>query len=133
MAGSLTISTLKNDTGVLATQNGMTGIPKAWVNFDGVTTTTIRGSFNVSSVTRNGTGDYTINYTTSMPNVNYAWSASCGYGTTAASDGLMVSLYGAFATYQLVGSVRIYTTDPSAATSGQAFDATYVGFMAISS
>jgi hypothetical protein len=133
MAGSLTISTLNNDTGVLATQNGMTGIAKAWVNFNGTGTVAIRGSFNVSSITDNGTGDYTINYTTALPNVNYAWSASCGYGTTTASDAMLVSLYGAFATYQLVGSVRILTTDPSSATTGQVFDATYVGFMAISS
>jgi len=71
MAGALTISTLNNDTGVLATQNGMTGIAKAWLNYNGVTQT-INGSFNISSVTRNGTGDYTINFTTVMPNANYA-------------------------------------------------------------
>ena len=72
MAGALTISTLNNDTGVLATQNGMTGIAKAWVNFNGTGTVAIRSSFNVSSITDNGTGDYTINFTTAMPNANYA-------------------------------------------------------------
>jgi hypothetical protein len=72
MAGALTISTLNNDTGVLATQNGMTGIAKAWVNFNGTGTVAIRDSFNVSSITDNGTGDYTINFTTAMPNANYA-------------------------------------------------------------
>ena len=59
MAGKLTLSTLNNDTGVLATQNGMTGIAKAWVNYNGVSQT-INGSFNVTSVTRNSTGNYTI-------------------------------------------------------------------------
>ena len=72
MAGTLTIDTLKASSGVLATQNGMTGIAKAWVNFDGVTTTTINSSFNVSSVTRNSTGDYTVNFTTAMANANYS-------------------------------------------------------------
>jgi hypothetical protein len=73
MAGALTISTLNNDTGVLQTQNGMTGIAKAWVNFNGQTTPpTIRDSFNVSSVTRTGTGIYAINFATAMPNANYA-------------------------------------------------------------
>lgn len=72
MAGKITISTLNNDTGVLATQNGMTGIAKAWVNFNGTGTVAIRDSFNVSSITDNGTGDYTINFTTAMPNANYA-------------------------------------------------------------
>ena len=45
---------------------------RAWVNFNGVTTATIRASGNVSSVTRNGTGDYTVNFTTGMPDVNYS-------------------------------------------------------------
>jgi hypothetical protein len=72
MAGALTISTLNNDTGVLATQNGMTGIAKAWVNFNGTGTPAIRGSFNVSSITDNGTGNYTINFTTAMPNANFS-------------------------------------------------------------
>jgi hypothetical protein len=44
---------------------------RAWVNFNGVTTATIRASGNVSSVTRNGTGDYTVNLTTAMPDANY--------------------------------------------------------------
>jgi len=73
MAGALTISTLNNDTGVLATQNGMTGIAKAWVNFNG-STAAINGSFNISSVTRNSTGNYTVSFTTAMPNGNYAIS-----------------------------------------------------------
>lgn len=72
MAGALTISTLNNDTGVLQTQNGMSGIPKAWVNFNGVSGASIRSAFNVSSITRNATGDYTVSFTTSMPNTNYA-------------------------------------------------------------
>lgn len=71
MAGTLTIDTLKASSGVLATQNGMTGIAKAWVNYNG-TTQTISGSFNVSSVTYNSAGDYTINYTTAMPNATYS-------------------------------------------------------------
>jgi hypothetical protein len=72
MAGALTISTLNNDTGVLATQNGMTGIAKAWVNFNPSGSPTISSSFNVSSLTRNGNGDYSINFTTAMPDANYS-------------------------------------------------------------
>lgn len=72
MAGALKISTLNNDTGVLATQNGMTGIPKAWVQFSmSGTTITLNGSFNVSSVTLTATGNYTCTFTTNMPNINY--------------------------------------------------------------
>jgi len=60
--------------------NGMTmtgGNPKyyaarAWVNFNGTGTVAIRAAVNVSSITDNGTGNYTINFTTAMPDVNYA-------------------------------------------------------------
>jgi hypothetical protein len=81
MAGRLTVSTLNNDTGVLATQNGMTGICKAWCNYNG-SAQTINGSFNISSVTYNGTGNYTYNFTTAMPNANYAAVVSMDLQTT---------------------------------------------------
>ena len=44
---------------------------RAWVNFNGTGTPAIRASGNVSSITDNGTGDYTVNFTTAMPDVNY--------------------------------------------------------------
>jgi hypothetical protein len=73
MAGGLTISTLNDSSGVLATQNGMNGIAKAWVNFGYVSSAiTVRNSFNVSSVTRSGTGLYAVNLTTAMASTNYA-------------------------------------------------------------
>jgi len=70
MAGQLTIDTLKASSGVLATQNGMTGIAKAWA--DTVSTGGVNGSFNFSSVTNTGTGLYTYTFTTAMPDANYA-------------------------------------------------------------
>lgn len=45
--------------------------PRAWVNFNGTGTVAIRASGNVSSITDNGTGDYTINFTTAMPDADY--------------------------------------------------------------
>jgi hypothetical protein len=45
---------------------------KAWVNFNGTGTVAIRGSFNVSSITDNGTGDYTVNFTNALADTNYA-------------------------------------------------------------
>ena len=47
---------------------------RAWVNFNGTGTVAIRASGNVSSITDNGTGDYTVNFTTAMPDANYAAS-----------------------------------------------------------
>ena len=55
---------------------------RAWVNFDG-DPVAIRESGNVSSITDNGTGDYTVNFTTAMPDANYAAPVnihSQGYG-----------------------------------------------------
>ena len=59
--------------------NGMTmtgGNPRyyaarAWVNFNGTGAVEIRAAANVSSITDNGTGDYTINFTVPMPDANY--------------------------------------------------------------
>ena len=45
---------------------------RAWVNFNGTGTVAIRASGNVSSITDNGTGDYTVNFSTAMPDANYA-------------------------------------------------------------
>ena len=45
---------------------------RAWVNFNGTGTVAIRGSGNVSSITDNGTGLYTVNFTTAMPDANYS-------------------------------------------------------------
>jgi hypothetical protein len=55
------------------TQNGSAPIygARAWVNFNGTGTVAIRASGNVSSITDNGTGDYTVNFTTAMPDANY--------------------------------------------------------------
>ena len=55
---------------------------RAWVNFNGTGTVAIRASGNVSSITDNGTGDYTVNFTTAMPDTNYAVN-----GTTGISSG----------------------------------------------
>ena len=45
---------------------------RAWVNFSGTGSVSIRASGNVSSITDNGVGDYTINFTAAMPDTNYA-------------------------------------------------------------
>jgi len=48
---------------------------RAWVNFNGTTSPgTIRGSGNVTSITKNGTGSFTLNFTTAMPDANYNWN-----------------------------------------------------------
>jgi len=60
------------------TEQIKSGIAKAWVNFNGTGTVAIRASFNVSSITDNGTGKYSVNFTTALADANYAVVAFCG-------------------------------------------------------
>ena len=74
-------NTLQNAAGSLSVpvDTVVQGSAKAWVNFNGTTSPgTIRASFNVSSVTKNGTGDYTVNFTTPLVDANYAASSNGG-------------------------------------------------------
>jgi len=52
---------------------------RAWVNFDGNGVANIRGSGGVSSTTRNGGGDYTVNFSFTMPDTNYGTTTGCSY------------------------------------------------------
>ncbi len=60
-------------------------IAKSWINFNGGGTIAIRDSYNVSSITDNGTGDYTITFSTAMSSVDY--SASGAMGVSGATSG----------------------------------------------
>ena len=79
--------TFKNSSG---TEIGQ--LVKAWVNFNGRNTPSIRDSFNVSSITDLGTGQYKVTFTNSLPNANYAIA-----GSTAelGSTGFQDSFFGA--------------------------------------
>jgi hypothetical protein len=80
---------------------------RAWVNFNGTGTVAIRGSVNVSSITDNGTGDYTVTFTTAMANANY--SAQCTAGTYGTFSGSNPEIYGkvsAFATGSVKANLR---------------------------
>jgi hypothetical protein len=65
--------TLSNLAGSLSVPVGtvVQGSAKAWVNFNGTGTVAIRAAFNVTSITDGGAGRYTLNFTSSMPDVNY--------------------------------------------------------------
>ena len=71
-------------SGIIKVQsNGVTTNALAWVNFNGTGTVAIRSSYNVSSITDNATGDYTVNFTTALSDANYCFTA----GTTGNSSG----------------------------------------------
>jgi hypothetical protein len=107
-AGIVTLS--KNPVGALEATtkqyvDNRPGLAKAWVNFNGTVATpsTIRSSLNVSSVTKNGTGDYTVNFTTAMTDTNYAFLISASdisFGTVCSPLN---------ATYQTTSSFRFFT------------------------
>lgn len=85
MAGTLVIGTLSDGTNSTSTTNAIQGSAKAWVNFNGQGTGSIRASYNVSSITRNNTALYTLNFTNALVDTNYAWcgSARIGWDSTA--------------------------------------------------
>jgi hypothetical protein len=66
------------------------GRAKAWINFDGTGTVSISDSFNVSSVTDNGTGDYTVSFTNAMANANYAFTYGMEYVITTRESVIQV-------------------------------------------
>lgn len=63
---------------------------RAWVNFNGTGTVAIRASGNVTSITDNGTGDYTVNFTNAMTDTNYSVSGTVRYGDTAGAGVMRV-------------------------------------------
>ena len=81
VSGTTTL-TLPATTGTVLADTTV-GVCRAWVNFNGTGTVAIRASFNVTSITDNGTGDYTVNFTTAMTDANYAVTANMSpvYGT----------------------------------------------------
>jgi hypothetical protein len=71
---SPTLTTPNINSAPFATVSGTAPIYpcRAWINFNGTGTPAIQGSGNVTSITDNGTGDYTINFTTAMVDANYS-------------------------------------------------------------
>ena len=142
MAGTVVADTLQADsTSTLVLKNGVANTPptvqdsagtqigtfcRAWVNFNGTTVTSpasmtgVRGSFNVSSVLDNGTGDYTVNFTTAMPDTNYAAIVTAGEGAAGASS---LNRYGNVGVYSTT-SCKVFTGLPTST----ALDVSFVNF-----
>jgi len=80
---TLRVNTLQNTSGVEVYT------AKAWVNFNGTGTVAIRAAGNVSSITDNGVGDYTLNFATAMADANYAFAGG-GNNTTDTNRTIVV-------------------------------------------
>ena len=74
---TLRVNTIQNVAG--SGTPAINGLVQAWVNFNGTGTVAIRASFNVTSITDNGTGDYTLNFTTALADANYGVGAMVKY------------------------------------------------------
>lgn len=96
-------------------------LARAWVNFNGTGTVAIRASGNVSSITDNGTGDYTVNFTTAMADSNFAYLVTAGgatasanmciMGSTVATSSFRFGVY--YPVYQAGGSIGSPAQDAS--------------------
>ena len=89
---------------------------RAWVNFNGSGTVAIRGSGNVSSITDNSTGDYTVNFTNAMPDDSYSISILCNHPSS------MISPLNTARGNPLTSKFHIYTLDST----NNVFDANWV-------
>jgi hypothetical protein len=83
---TLVTNNIQNLAGTASTSadNVINGSAKAWVNFNGTGTVAIRASYNVSSITDNGAGDYTVNFTNAFADANYSLVGAAA--ETLASD-----------------------------------------------
>jgi hypothetical protein len=91
---SPTLTTPNIDSAQFATVSGTAPLyaARAWVNFNGTGTVAIRSSGNITSITDNNTGDYTVNFTTAMPDANYAITGTASRAGTSGSAGAGVTV-----------------------------------------
>jgi len=107
--------------GVLSANSGYGSVApvygvRAWVSFNGTGTVAIRGSANVSSITDNGTGDYTVNFTTAMPDTNYAATFTPQDGTAG------TAMVGGCTHTKAVGSVKCWAAHVSSTQNKTLYD-----------
>lgn len=110
---TLNVDTINDRVGT--GQPAISGLAKAWVNFNGTGTVAIRAQYNVSSITDNGTGDYTVNFTTALPDANYAVVAMAGRfnsGNTA------IGFYESVSTAKTASLVRLFSSQGASALDG---------------
>ncbi len=96
--GSTNDLTIKNDADTTVftiptgTDRGLSQFTaKAWINFNGTGTIAINDSHNVDSITDNGTGDYTVTYSTAMANANYSFALGAEAKGSAADDVISIN------------------------------------------
>ena len=98
------------DDAITDAKENLSGSLKAWINYDGYGNS-IRASYNISSVTDNGTGDYTFFIDTDFSDVNYCWTGTAttatGTETTLRNIGFSTASSSTSDNAHLVGSTRV--------------------------
>jgi len=136
MAGTVIADRLEAaSTSQLVIENGVALIPptivdvnnvqvgtfcRAWVNFNGTGTVAIRASFNVSSITDNGAGDYTVNFTNAMADANYA--VALGSRAANGDTNSTCSIYFRSVAYSSVQTTSLIRINTGTATTGNSAD-----------
>jgi hypothetical protein len=118
MASSVVSDNFETSTGAIPNMGGAditTRLCSAWVNFNGTGTVAIRSSYNVSSITDNGTANYAVNFTNNMVDTDYSVSMSAQYSSTSIA-GLACQTTSAS---NALGSVPVRTSN---STGAQALD-----------
>lgn len=117
MAGTLTLSTLSDGSTSTSATNVINGSAKAWVSFAGTSTPTIRGSYNVSSVSYTSSGDFTVNFTNAFANANYSCLVT---GSNGGFQGLVGGIRDASAV-PTTSAVRLFFVDSTFASSNPSY------------
>jgi len=96
MASSVVSDNFETSSGAIPNIGGAdvtTRFCSAWVNFNGSSTVAIRASYNVSSITDNGVGDYTINFTDALSSANYVLLGTAAYGAISISANRILGIW----------------------------------------
>ena len=122
-AGTLAERARIDSSGQMSTTNAAGAVFKAydaraWVNFNGTGTVAIRASGNLTSITDNGVGDYSVNYTTAMSNANYSTNVTAVSTASGNTNVIAAGLYapstaGVGASSATTSSVRVSTRTSS--------------------
>lgn len=93
MAGTLTLSTISDGTNSTSATNVVQGSAKAWVQWNG-STAAIRKAYNVSSITKVTTGEYTVTFTNAMPDADYVSVGSCSSDSAPTQSAMVMDFSG---------------------------------------
>lgn len=91
---SIDVASITDGTNTFTPEQGAKGTTKAWVNFNGTGTVSIRNNYNVSSITDLGTGYYRVNFASALSSASYAVHGSCCKNDTVNDGNAQVQCHG---------------------------------------